>query len=86
MKYSLHRDLLTDRVTATLLGGEFDNCHGQGDTEEAAIMSLKLTVNARRRNRERDRVGMNYDLEYTDYRKRGGTLSFEDWKAEFYPD
>lgn len=29
---------------------------------------------------------MNYDLEYTDYRKRGGELSFDEWKEEFFPD
>jgi hypothetical protein len=30
---------------ATLLGGEFDNCHGQGKTPEDAIISLKILVN-----------------------------------------
>lgn len=34
---------------ATLLGGEFDNCHGQGPTPDMAMISLKLTVYAKRR-------------------------------------
>ena len=33
---------------ATLLGGEFDNCHGQGKTPEDAIISLKILVNLKR--------------------------------------
>ena len=39
----------TNLYDATLLGGEFDNCHGQGPTPEQAEISLKLTVNARRK-------------------------------------
>lgn len=35
---------------ATLLGGEFDNCHGQGPTPEMAMISLRLTVRARKKN------------------------------------
>jgi hypothetical protein len=34
---------------ATLLGGEFDNCHGQGPTPEMAMISLQLTVMAKKR-------------------------------------
>lgn len=34
---------------ATLLGGEFDNCHGQGKTPEDAIISLKILVNLKRK-------------------------------------
>lgn len=36
---------------ATLLGGEFDNCHGQGPTPEMAMISLKMRVNQLRRMR-----------------------------------
>lgn len=36
---------------ATLLGGEFANCHGQGKTENDAVASLKITVNISRKNR-----------------------------------
>lgn len=34
---------------ATLLGGEFNNCHGQGRTPELAMISLKMRVNQLRR-------------------------------------
>lgn len=37
---------------ATLLGGEFDNCHGQGPTPEMAMISLKLTVKTLRKNKK----------------------------------
>jgi len=36
---------------ATLLGGEFDNCHGQGPTPEMAMISLQLTVKVLRKNK-----------------------------------
>ena len=39
----------TNLYHATLLGGEFDNCHGQGPTPEMAMVSLKLTVRVRRK-------------------------------------
>ena len=35
---------------STLLGGEFDNCHGQGGTVEESIISLKI-----RRHQLRDK-------------------------------
>lgn len=36
---------------ATLLGGEFDNCYGQGKTLQDSIISLRIVVNHRRRNK-----------------------------------
>jgi hypothetical protein len=39
----------TGLYDATLLGGEFANCHGRGSTPEHAMISLKLTVRAKRR-------------------------------------
>lgn len=50
MRYSLHQDVFTGRFTALLLGGEFSNCEGQGDTEENAVSSLKLLVRVKRKN------------------------------------
>lgn len=41
--------LWTNLYVATLLGGEFDNCHGQGPTPEEAMLSLQLTVRVRRK-------------------------------------
>jgi hypothetical protein len=38
---------------ATLLGGEFDNCYGQGKSYEDAVISLKIVVNLRRRKRDK---------------------------------
>jgi hypothetical protein len=34
---------------ATLLGGEFANCHGQGPSPELAMISLRLTVRTLRK-------------------------------------
>lgn len=50
MKVSVHQDVLTGRFTALLLGGEFSNCEGSGDTEENAISSLKLLLRVKRKN------------------------------------
>lgn len=41
----------TNLYYATLLGGEFDNCYGQGPTAEFAMISLQLTVNVKRKNK-----------------------------------
>jgi len=43
--YSLHRDVFTGLTYATLLRGEFNNCYGQGNTDEEALRSLRFTVN-----------------------------------------
>jgi len=44
IKYNIHRDVFTGMYYALLLGGEFDNCYGQGVTEEEAFKSLKLRI------------------------------------------
>jgi hypothetical protein len=49
MKANIKYCFWTNLYHATLLGGEFDNCHGQGPTPDLAMISLKLTVNAKRR-------------------------------------
>lgn len=49
MKAAVHQDVYTGRYTALLLGGEFPNCHGEGNSEAAALMSLRLLVNLKRR-------------------------------------
>lgn len=49
----LHYDRFNNRYIATLMGGEFDNCHGQGPTPDYAVISLKLTVNALRNEKIR---------------------------------
>lgn len=54
MKAHISLDVITCVYTATLLGGEFDNCHGQGRTPEDAMIILKLEVRARRNQRERN--------------------------------
>lgn len=53
MKSHIQFCFWTGLYHATLLGGEFANCHGQGPTPEQAFISLKLTVRARRRLNER---------------------------------
>jgi len=40
----------TGLYNATLLGGEFSNCHSQGLTPEEALVSLKIRINQLRRN------------------------------------
>lgn len=45
MQYHLYRDVFTNLFYATLLGGEFSNCYGQGSTEQGAVNSLKIRVN-----------------------------------------
>jgi len=50
MEYLIYSDWNSPHKFETLLlGGEFDNLHGKGTTPEAAVMSLKLALNARRR-------------------------------------
>jgi hypothetical protein len=49
MKAHIQWSPWTGLYHATLLGGEFDNCHGQGPTPDQAMISLKLTVRAKRR-------------------------------------
>ena len=53
MKYHIYRCLWTQLYVTTLLGGEFDNCHGQGPSQNDAVASLKMTVNVRRRQKQR---------------------------------
>ena len=43
IKFVLWRDL-SGLYNTTLLGGEFSNCHGQGNTPEGAVTSLKIKV------------------------------------------
>lgn len=49
MKAHVYQSLWTGLYYATLLGGEFDNCYGQGETMEGAMISLRLTVRVRRK-------------------------------------
>jgi hypothetical protein len=56
VKTHCYQSLWNGLYYATLLGGEFANCHGQGSTPEGAMISLKLTVNARRRERARNQA------------------------------
>lgn len=53
MRASVFQDVITGKYDALLLGGEFSNCHGSGDTEEAALMSLRMLVNLKRRQRDK---------------------------------
>ena len=50
MEFHICRSLWTGLYHTTLLGGEFNNCHGQGPTPETAEISLRLTVAARRKH------------------------------------
>lgn len=44
IKYHLSYDVFRRIYTANLLGGEFDNTYGEGETEEDAVKSLKLRL------------------------------------------
>ena len=49
MECHIDYNVFTGLYYATLLGGEFANCYGQGKTPEDATSSLKLRVNQLRR-------------------------------------
>lgn len=49
MKYHIDYNIFTGLHYATLLGGDFDNCYGQGRTPEDAVDSLKIRMNQLRR-------------------------------------
>lgn len=44
IKYHLSYDVFNDLYRTTLLGGEFDNTHGQGKTEKDAVKSLIIRL------------------------------------------
>lgn len=44
MQYATWFSPFTNLYHTTLLGGEFDNCHGQGRTEDEAAISLRIRV------------------------------------------
>jgi hypothetical protein len=50
MKYRIDYDRWRNLYVSTLLGGEFNNCWGQGRTPEGSYISLKLAVRVRRKN------------------------------------
>lgn len=49
--YSTSKDVFTGKYTVTLMGGEFDNCHGQGSTVAEAVIGLKFRINQLRDKR-----------------------------------
>jgi len=54
LKAHIHRSVWTNRYESTLLGGEFSNCHGQGESPEMAMISLKIRVNQLRAIRSKE--------------------------------
>jgi len=56
MNVSIYQCVFTGKFISTLLGGEFPNCHGSGDSEETSIMSLKLLLRVKRKNRDKNKV------------------------------
>lgn len=53
MKAHIQYSPWTNLYIATLLGGEFDNCYGQGKTPEDSIISLKIRVGQLRKKNEK---------------------------------
>ena len=51
-KYHLGYDVFSRMYSATLLGGEFANTYGQGETEKGAAESLKLRLIQLRNKRD----------------------------------
>lgn len=49
MQYSIYQDVFTGLFYTLLLGGEFANCYGQGNTPQEAIASLKIRINQLRK-------------------------------------
>jgi len=54
MNCSIFRDVFTGLYYSTLLGGEFSNCQGQGNTKDEAIISLKIRVYQLRNKTQRN--------------------------------
>lgn len=54
MDYHVSYDIFNSLYVTTLLGGEFSNCHGQGNTVSDAVISLKIRVNQLRNNKLRN--------------------------------
>ena len=52
MKAHIQYSSWINLYVATLLGGEFDNCHGQGKTPEMAMESLRMVLRIRRKNQK----------------------------------
>jgi len=52
IKYHLSRDIFKGLYDAVLLGGEFANTYGHGETEKDAVESLKLRVIQLRNKRD----------------------------------
>jgi hypothetical protein len=44
IKARVYQDVISQIFYAELMGGEFSNCYGQGDTADQAIRSLKIRV------------------------------------------
>jgi hypothetical protein len=44
IKYQINRNVFDGLYYTTLYGGEFDNLHGRGKTEEEALNSLKIRL------------------------------------------
>lgn len=57
-KYSIYYDVFTRSYHSILLGGEFSNCHGEGNTEDEAIRSLKIRVYQLRRKSNNKTIGL----------------------------
>ena len=49
MNYSIWRDVFTGSYYTILLGGEFANCYGQGNSRDEAVRCLKIRVGQLRR-------------------------------------
>lgn len=45
----LYQDVFDGNYYATLLGGEFANCYGQGSSADEAVRSLKMRIYQLRR-------------------------------------
>jgi hypothetical protein len=49
IKFNIYQDVIDRMYYATLLGGEFSNTYGQGETPDQAVTSLKIRVYQLRR-------------------------------------
>ena len=51
MKAHIYFCIRTNLYYANLLGGEFANCYGQGESVDSAMISLRIRVNQLRREK-----------------------------------
>lgn len=59
MKAHIQYSPWTNQYIATLLGGEFSNCHGYGKTQAEAMISLRINRKILRLKQNKERLTLD---------------------------